>query len=51
MQVGLELVVDGKVIPTNNMVKEMLANMVGGVADSLRGVDDDWNELEPHIKR
>ena len=47
----LELVIDGKVIFTNNMVKEMLANMIGGAANSLRGVDKDWYELELHIKR
>jgi len=47
----LKLVVDGDVIPTNNMVKEILANTVGGAASSLRGVSSDWKELELYVRR
>ena len=47
----LVLVGDGEVIPTNNMVNEILANTVGGAASSLRGVSSDWKELKLYVSR
>ena len=47
----IKLVVNGKEIPTNEFVKDFLANTVAGAVSSLHGVEEDWKELEMRISR
>ena len=49
--VELKLVVDGKDIPVNDFVREFVTNTVAGAVRSLRGVEDDWEELDLRIRR
>jgi hypothetical protein len=42
----VELKVDGKTIPLSAFPQEIIGNVVGAMAESLRGVGQDWKEIE-----
>ncbi len=45
------LELDGKSIPMNDFVKNILSGMITGSVNSLHGFEDDWKTLNITIKR
>jgi hypothetical protein len=45
------LTADGKTIEMNDFVQKILGNLIRASAESLHGVEEDWNELEIILKR
>lgn len=48
---GLKLKVDGKEIPLNDFVEKILNGMIVGAVASLRGIRDDWKNIEIEIAK
>lgn len=46
-----ELIVDGKKVPANRFVQEILAGGVAGMVGTLDSVDGDWKRIELRIER
>jgi hypothetical protein len=42
----IKLLIDGKEIPLNEFVNNMLGGTVVGAVTSLRGVKNDWKEIQ-----
>jgi hypothetical protein len=49
--VELKLVIDGKEIPLNEFVSNILTGMMVGAVTSLRGVREDWKKIEVEITK
>jgi hypothetical protein len=47
---NVELNVDGKSIPLNAFTQEIIGNVVVAMAESLRGVGQDWKDMEIRVK-
>jgi hypothetical protein len=47
----VELVVDGKRIPLNNFVQKVFCNVVSALISALKGVDENWKEVEIRLTR
>lgn len=47
----LSMEVDGKSIPANRFVNDIICNMIAGAVESLRGVDKDWNTVNIRIRK
>jgi hypothetical protein len=47
----VELVVDGKRIPLNTFVQKVFCNVVSALISALKGVDEDWKEVEIKLTR
>jgi hypothetical protein len=47
----LKLVIDGKEIPLNEFVNNILTGTMVGAVTSLRGVRDDWKKIEVEITK
>jgi hypothetical protein len=47
----LKLLVDGKEIPLNEFVEKILNGTIIGALTSLRGIKEDWKEIEMEISR
>jgi hypothetical protein len=47
----VKLVVDGKETDLNEFVSEILSGTVIGAVTSLRGVSNNWKEIEIKVKR
>ncbi len=47
----VELRVDGKDIPLGEFPQEIIGNAIAAMAQSLRGVDENWNMIEIRISR
>ncbi|HIH44481.1 MAG TPA: hypothetical protein HA257_05230 [Candidatus Methanoperedenaceae archaeon] len=47
----LSMEVDGKSIPANRFVNDIICNMIAGAVESLRGVDKDWNTVSIRIRK
>ena len=45
------LEIDGKEIPMNDFVKDILCGMLTGSLGTLRGVGDDWKTINISLKR
>ena len=48
---GMKLKVDGKEIPLNEFVEKILNGMVVGAVGSLRGIREDWKQIEIEITK
>ncbi|MCW3983566.1 MAG: hypothetical protein NWE96_06170 [Candidatus Bathyarchaeota archaeon] len=48
---GLQLKVDGKVIPLNDFVESILNGTVTGAVTTLKGVREDWKKIEIQVER
>ncbi|MCL5878069.1 MAG: hypothetical protein M1540_09695 [Candidatus Bathyarchaeota archaeon] len=48
---GLQLKVDGKVIPINEFVESILNGTVTGAVTTLKGVREDWKKIEIQVER
>ncbi|MDM7935465.1 MAG: hypothetical protein QUS08_08785 [Methanothrix sp.] len=46
----VELKVDGSPIPLNAFTQEILGNVAAAMAQSLRGVGDEWKEIEIRVR-
>jgi hypothetical protein len=47
----IKLSIDGKEIPLNEFVNEILGGTVVGAVTSLRGVKNDWKEIEIRVTK
>ena len=47
----VELIVDEKVIPLNDFTKEIIGNVAVAMAESLRGVGQDWREIKINLQQ
>jgi len=48
---GTKLVVDGKEIPLNEFVSNMLDGTIVGAVTSLRGIKEDWKRIEVEVTK
>ena len=48
---GLQLKIDGKVIPINEFVESILNGTVTGAVTTLKGVREDWKKIEIQVER
>jgi len=49
--VAVKLLVDGKEIPINDFVENILAGTLAGAVTTLHGVSDGWKKIEIKIER
>lgn len=47
----VELKVDGKAVDLNAFTQEIIGNAAAAMAESLRGVGQDWKGIEIHIEK
>ena len=47
----IRLLIDGKEIPLNEFVNSMLGGTVVGAVTSLRGIKNDWKEIEVRVTK
>jgi hypothetical protein len=47
----VELKVDGKSITLNAFTQEIMGKVAAAIAESLRGVGQDWREIEIRIEK
>ena len=45
----VKLRVDGKEIKLNKFVVKILSGIIAGAVDSLRGIKEDWKEIEVKV--
>ncbi len=48
---GVQLKVDGKIIPINEFVESILSGTISGAVTTLHGVGGDWRKIEIQIER
>jgi hypothetical protein len=48
---SVEVVVDGLAIPLNDFTQEIIGNVAAAMAQSLRGVGEDWKKIEIKLQR
>jgi hypothetical protein len=48
---SIKLLIDGREIPLNEFVENILSGTVVGAVTSLRGVKEDWKKIEVEISR
>ncbi len=51
MSTNLKLKVDGKDIPLNEFVEQILSGTIVGAVSSLRGIKENWEKLEIEIQK
>jgi hypothetical protein len=51
MQMDVRLIVDGKEIGLNEFVTKILSGAIVGAVATLKGVKEDWKEIDIKIKR
>jgi hypothetical protein len=51
MQMDVRLIVDGKEIGLNEFVTKILGGAIVGAVATLKGVKEDWKEIDIKIKR
>jgi hypothetical protein len=47
----LKLKVDGKDIPLNEFVENILSGTITGALTSLKGINEDWKKIEIKIEK
>jgi hypothetical protein len=47
----VKVVVDGREIPINEFVNQMLGGMISGGVTALKGVGEDWKTIEIRVER
>ena len=48
---SMKLKVDGKEIPLNEFVEQIIGGAVVGAVTSLKGIKDDWKKIEIEISK
>lgn len=51
IRLDLKIVVDGEEVPINKFVMEILNGMIVGALSSLKGIRENWKEIEIKITR
>jgi hypothetical protein len=51
IEMTVELKVDGKEIPLSEFPQEIIGNTAAAMAQSLRGVDENWKVIEIRISQ
>ena len=51
VNVEMAIFVDGEEIDTNEFVQNVMGRAIAGAISALRGVTDDWQEIEVKVKR
>jgi hypothetical protein len=51
MELKVEIYVDKEEIGTNEFVQNVMGRAVAGAVSALRGVKEDWDEIELRVKR
>lgn len=51
MFMEVKLIVDGEAIPLNEFVEKIMASIITGTVATLKGVNEDWKDIEIKIKR
>jgi hypothetical protein len=46
----VELKVDGQAVPLNDFTQEIIGNVAAALAESLRGVDEGWQQIELSVR-
>lgn len=46
---GTKLIVDGKEIPLNEFVSDIIGGTIVGAVTSLRGIKEDWQRIEVQV--
>ncbi|RCV64724.1 hypothetical protein C5S53_07390 [Methanophagales archaeon] len=49
--VEMEIFVDGEDIDTKEFVQNVIGRAIVGAVSTLRGVSDDWQEIDVKVKR
>jgi hypothetical protein len=47
----LNLKVDGREVPLNNFVENLISGTITGAVTSLKGIKEDWSKIEIEINR
>ncbi len=47
----VEMMVDGKAIPLNDFTQDFIGNVAVAMAESLRGVGQDWKEIKIKLQQ
>lgn len=47
----VKLLVDGKEVPLNEFVVKILGGTIAGAVTSLRGIKNDWKEIEIKVTK
>jgi len=50
-EIDIVLEIDGKKIPMNDFVKNILSGMIKGSIETLHGVGDDWRSANIKLNR
>ena len=48
---GMKLRIDGKEIPLNEFVEQIISGSVVGAVTSLKGIKEDWKKIEIEISK
>jgi hypothetical protein len=48
---GMKLRIDGKEIPLNEFVEQIISGSVVGAVTSLKGIKEDWIKIEIEISK
>jgi len=48
---GLKLKVDGKEIPLNEFVEDIMTGTILGAIGTLRGINEEWKKIEIEIEQ
>ncbi|MFZ2071933.1 MAG: hypothetical protein WAV32_10155 [Halobacteriota archaeon] len=51
MKVELAIYVDKEGIVTNEFVQNVIGQAIGGAVSALKGVNEDWKEIEIRVTR
>ena len=51
MEVEVEIFVDKEEIGANEFVQNVMGRAIAGAVSALKGVKEDWNEMEIKVKR
>jgi len=48
---NVELFVDGKKVPMNSYVRNVFFRVLSALVSTLKGIDEDWKEVEIKVRR
>ena len=51
IQSMIELLVDGKKVPMNSYVRSVFFRVIEALVSTLKGVDEEWKEIEIKLEK
>ncbi len=51
MEPEVELLVDGEKVPMNSYVRNVFFRVVAALVSTLKGIDEDWKDVEIKVRR